>query len=109
MTAILPHCDKGAYCGGDFYPIEELGDRFPLAGSTPKRPPCPRSRTRHSAVKAGGTYDIVVIGGGVIGCAVARELSRWQVSVLVLEADDDVGQGATKGNSGRTDFGVSHC
>jgi L-2-hydroxyglutarate oxidase LhgO len=51
-------------------------------------------------MKADGTYDIVIIGGGVVGCAIARELSRWQVSVLVLEADDDVGQGATKGNSG---------
>lgn len=35
-----------------------------------------------------------------MGCAIARELSRYQASVLVLEADDDVGQGATKGNSG---------
>lgn len=90
------HCDKGAYCGGTFYPIEELGDRFPCV-TTPKRPPCPRSRTRHSSVKADGSYDIVVVGAGVVGCAIARELSRWQVSVLVLESDDDVGQGNIEG------------
>ncbi|MFR5730571.1 MAG: FAD-dependent oxidoreductase [Clostridium sp.] len=30
-------------------------------------------------------YDVVVIGGGVIGCAVARELSRYQLKTCVVE------------------------
>lgn len=43
---------------------------------------------------------IVVIGAGVIGCSVARELSRYRAEVLVLEAGNDVAVGASKANSG---------
>ena len=59
-----------------------------------------RSATAHSAAKADGTYDVAIIGAGCIGAAVARELSKTTASVVVLEAADDVCQGATKGNSG---------
>jgi len=44
--------------------------------------------------------DIVLIGGGVIGCALARELSRYQVSVALLERAWDVAEGSSKANSG---------
>lgn len=46
------------------------------------------------------TYDIIIVGAGVIGCAIARELSRYQVSVLILEKENDVSCGASKANSG---------
>lgn len=45
-------------------------------------------------------YDVAVIGAGVAGTCVARELSRYEVSTIVLEAGDDVAQGATRANSG---------
>jgi glycerol-3-phosphate dehydrogenase len=45
-------------------------------------------------------YDLCIVGAGVVGCALARELSRFQVKVLLLERSDDVGTGATKANSG---------
>lgn len=44
--------------------------------------------------------DIIIIGGGIIGCAVARELSRFQVNIRLLEKRGDVSQGTTKANSG---------
>ena len=44
--------------------------------------------------------DIIIIGGGVVGCAVARQLSRYNVSVAVLEGGSDVAEGASKANSG---------
>ncbi len=44
--------------------------------------------------------DILVIGSGVTGCAVARELSRYHASVTVLDRESDVAEGATKANSG---------
>ena len=37
--------------------------------------------------------DVAVIGGGVVGCAVARELAGYQLSVALLEARGDVGDG----------------
>ena len=44
--------------------------------------------------------DIVIIGAGVTGSAVARELSRYQYDVLVVEANSDVCEGTSKANSG---------
>ena len=44
-------------------------------------------------------YDIVVIGAGVSGCAIARELSRYDASVLVVDREEDVCCGTSKANS----------
>ena len=44
-------------------------------------------------------YDIIVIGAGVIGCAVARELSRCNAKILVLDKNADVCEGTSKANS----------
>lgn len=63
--------------------------------------PCPRSSSRNvSACRNNKVYDVVIVGAGCIGAAIARELSRYSVSILWVEAADDVSQGATKGNSG---------
>ena len=44
-------------------------------------------------------YDVVVIGAGIVGSAIARELSGHQLSVALLEARDDVGDGTSKANT----------
>ena len=44
-------------------------------------------------------YDVIVIGAGVTGCAVARELSRYKANVCVLEKCEDVCEGTSKANS----------
>lgn len=44
-------------------------------------------------------YDIVIIGAGVSGCAVARELSRYQAKICVVERCEDVCCGTSKANS----------
>lgn len=45
-------------------------------------------------------YDVAIIGAGVIGGMVARELSRYKLSVVLLEKENDVACGASKANSG---------
>ena len=45
-------------------------------------------------------YDTIIIGAGVVGCAAAWALSRYQLNVLVIEAQDDIACGASKANSG---------
>lgn len=44
-------------------------------------------------------YDVCIIGAGVCGCAVARELARYQVNVCVVEKCEDVCCGTSKANS----------
>ena len=45
-------------------------------------------------------YDVTIIGGGVIGASIARELSRYHGKVLLIEKEKDVSLGVTKANSG---------
>lgn len=44
-------------------------------------------------------FDVIVIGAGVIGCGVARELSKYNLNICVLEKGSDVAVGTTKANS----------
>ena len=44
--------------------------------------------------------DVIIIGGGVVGCSVARELSRFDADILLLERGNDVSVGTSKANSG---------
>ena len=44
--------------------------------------------------------DILIVGSGITGTSLARELSRYKASVLVLDRGPDIAEGATKANSG---------
>ncbi len=44
-------------------------------------------------------YDVAIIGAGVIGCSVARELSKYKLDILVIEKNKEVCEGTTKANS----------
>ena len=46
------------------------------------------------------TYDVAIVGGGVIGCAIARELSRYRIRQVLVESECEVGFGTSKSNSG---------
>ncbi|MFI8419923.1 FAD-dependent oxidoreductase [Streptomyces sp. NPDC085479] len=48
---------------------------------------------------AGEVYDVVVVGAGVVGCAIARALARYRLRVALVEAADDVGEGTSKANT----------
>lgn len=43
--------------------------------------------------------DVVIIGAGAVGCAIARELSKYQIQVMVVDKNEDVGGDASKSNS----------
>ena len=45
-------------------------------------------------------YDVIIIGGGVVGCAIARELSKQDRRIALLERASDVCEGSSKANSG---------
>jgi glycerol-3-phosphate dehydrogenase len=46
------------------------------------------------------TYDVAVIGAGVIGCSISRELAGYELDIVVLEKEHDVAEGASGANSG---------
>lgn len=52
-------------------------------------------------------FDVVVIGAGVVGAALARYLSRYDCSVAVVEKEFDVGMGASSRNSGVVHAGIN--
>ena len=45
-------------------------------------------------------YDIVIVGAGITGCAIARQLARYDASIAVIEAANDIACGTTKANGG---------
>jgi len=113
------HGVKGVYYGGKWLDLEDCYGTFTgveeeCSGCASKsKSSCPRSRSANSPATWDGPkpkdspkdddsyhYDVCIVGAGCIGAAIARELSRYQLRVLWLEAADDVSQGATKGNSG---------
>ncbi|MGG7144537.1 NAD(P)/FAD-dependent oxidoreductase [Clostridium nigeriense] len=44
-------------------------------------------------------YDVAIIGAGVIGASIFRELSKFNLKVVILEKENDVSMGTTKANS----------
>lgn len=44
-------------------------------------------------------YDVAIVGAGVVGSAIARELSKFKVKACVIEKDEDVCNGTSKANS----------
>ena len=51
--------------------------------------------------------DVLVIGGGVIGCAILRELSKYDLSLLLLEKESDVAMQASSRNDGMIHPGIA--
>lgn len=45
------------------------------------------------------SYDVIIIGGGVVGCMIARTLSKFDLNILILEKEADIGMGASSANS----------
>ncbi|MBR5992100.1 MAG: FAD-dependent oxidoreductase [Clostridia bacterium] len=68
-------------------------------------PPMRVPSLRDNAVD-GKTPDVLVIGGGVVGCAIARELSKWEMSVMLIEKNPDFAMGASGANDGEVHVGL---
>ena len=45
------------------------------------------------------SWDVAIIGGGVVGTAIARELAGYELRCVLLEAADDIGTGTSKANT----------
>ena len=103
MSSTRQHGVNGVYYGGDWVDMEDCPGTFAVDESKcsgcKASSSCPRSKSRNVS-STDGNYDVLIVGAGCIGAAIARELSKYQLSILWIDAADDVSQGATKGNSG---------
>ncbi|MFD8692447.1 NAD(P)/FAD-dependent oxidoreductase [Streptomyces sp. NPDC059651] len=55
--------------------------------------------TAGDPLPGGAPYDVTVIGAGVVGTAIARELARYPLRTALVEASDDIGDGTSKANT----------
>lgn len=53
-----------------------------------------------------GKADVVIVGGGVVGCFIARELSRYDLNIVLVEKGEDVAVGTTKANNAMVHTGI---
>lgn len=51
--------------------------------------------------------DVLIVGGGIVGCAIARELSKWKLNTVLLEKGPDVAVGASRANGGVVHVGIN--
>lgn len=51
--------------------------------------------------------DVLIIGGGITGCAIARELSKWKLDTVLVEKGSDVAYGQSRANGGVVHVGIN--
>ncbi len=90
--ADIYRCGRAAVCKKSLGVLNDI--KLKGFHEEPKRP------TLQDYAVDGQTPDVLVIGGGIVGCAVARELTRLDVSVLLVEKCNDVACGASSRNDG---------
>lgn len=71
-----------------------------VKGLTIPRKDYSAARAKGEALGEVATADVVIVGAGISGCGIARELAKYNLRILVVEMSDDVATGATKANNG---------
>lgn len=74
-----------------------------LIGYTPKPMRMPEIK---DSKYEGATPDVLVIGGGIVGCAIARELTKYDFSVMLVEKEADVATAQSSRNDGVIHAGI---
>ncbi len=78
------------HVAGDFEQIREVVNEIDYPGRKLFVPP-----QQVSDELTGKEFDVVIVGGGIIGLAIARELSRFNLSIALIERHEDLGMDQT--------------
>lgn len=78
-------------------------NRIRLIGYTPKPMRVPSFTDEKYE---GKTPDVLIIGGGIIGCAIARELSKYKLDIILAEKESDIAMGQSSRNDGEIHPGI---
>jgi len=70
-----------------------------------KTPPQRMPRVKDDTL-AGETPDVLIVGGGIVGCAIARELTRYSIDVMLVEKEYDLALHASGRNDGMVHSGI---
>jgi len=81
---------EAGHLAGDFDKVREVVNDIVFPGKMRFKPP-----RRVSDELTGRQFDVVIVGGGVIGLAVARELSQFNLSIALFERHNDLGMDQT--------------
>jgi len=73
---------------------------------TGESPAPPRTPAVSDTALSGDAPDVLVVGGGVIGCSIARELSRYKLDVLLVEKEHDLAMQTSSRNDGMVHTGA---
>lgn len=65
-----------------------------------------KSNTYKSSQNFDGEYEVIIIGGGVVGTSIAREFSRYNLRISLIEKEDELSFGVSKANSGIVHAGI---
>ncbi|MGI6137335.1 MAG: FAD-dependent oxidoreductase, partial [Christensenellales bacterium] len=74
-----------------------------LKGYTPKPMRIPSFKDEKYE---GRTPDVLIIGGGIVGCSIARELSKYKLDVMLVEKESDVAMAQSSRNDGEIHPGI---
>ena len=74
-----------------------------FTGAPPEKPRLP---SLSDTALEGAKPDVLIIGGGISGASVARELSKWKLDILLIEKEADLALGASGRNDGEVHPGV---
>lgn len=85
------------------FKLEGVVNRIHLQGYT-----APKMRTSsiQDSLYEGLKCDVLVIGGGIVGCSILRELSKYQLSAVLIEKENDVALHASSRNDGCIHIGL---
>ena len=92
---------------GKIYGVEGIVNDIGWEGKKEKDEQNRKIKFEDNINKRLGDHEIVIIGGGIIGCSIARELSKYKVDVSLVEKGPDVSLGQSRANNGMVHPGLS--